>query len=83
MTDDIIIRVARAIDPEAWSFWDWGAMESQRCDETLAITDDAITAFLEAAAEPNERGVSWHMQPAGRDNRRDREEAALKFEWDK
>ena len=45
------------------------------------LASAAIPAFLEAAAEPNERGVSWHMQPAGRDNRRDREEAALKFEW--
>ncbi len=55
-------KVARTIDPEAWSFWDKHGMERQRCDETLAITDDAITAFLKAAAEPDEHGRTWHMR---------------------
>lgn len=88
-------KVARAIDPEAWRFWDWGEMERQRCDETLAITDDVITAFLEAAAE---RG--WHMRPDeateemvkrgsvlhpdfNRARYRAMLAAAPKFEWDK
>jgi hypothetical protein len=49
-------------------------------EDYSTYADIAITAFLEAAAEPDEQtGVSWHMRPIYRAMLA----AAPEFEWDK
>ena len=58
-------KVARAICKDLWAK---GLIDMELPPEHFLIpvmvtANVAIVAFLEAAAEPDERGVSWHMRP--------------------